>query len=122
MKKSTEVYREYNKGIGLRIKKTRNLKNLSQMQLADQLNVSYQQVQKYEYGSSFVTVSRLKQISDVLSIPITAFIEQEAGGMDIFKLNKKEIGLINLFRELGGMKEKNKVVVLLEEMLVLAKD
>ncbi|MBI3815555.1 MAG: helix-turn-helix transcriptional regulator [Nitrospinae bacterium] len=55
-----------NKEIGLRIKFLREKRGISQSALGEVIGVSYQQIQKYENGTTPVTVERLLQISAVL--------------------------------------------------------
>ena len=52
--------------IGLRIKRARLLRGLTQTDLAKELGVSYQQVQKYEYGASKITATTLFRVAEVL--------------------------------------------------------
>lgn len=48
---------------------------MSQSQFAELMGFSYQQMQKYESGSSQVSVGRLIQFSRVLNVPVSYFIE-----------------------------------------------
>ncbi|MDA8091130.1 MAG: helix-turn-helix transcriptional regulator [Nitrospiraceae bacterium] len=48
------------KAIGALVKQVRKSSGLSQMQLAEKVGISYQQVQKYEKGVNKLTLSRLK--------------------------------------------------------------
>ena len=48
---------------------------LSQKALGDALDLSFQQVQKYECGSNRITAGRLYHISKVLEVPINYFFE-----------------------------------------------
>ncbi|MGY6645003.1 MAG: helix-turn-helix domain-containing protein [Salinarimonas sp.] len=59
--------------IGRRIKLRRNALGLNQQQLAGDIDVSYQQVQKYENGTDRVGAARLFQISQALDVPISFF-------------------------------------------------
>lgn len=52
--------------VGKMIKKRRGLVGVSQEALADQIGITFQQVQKYERGSNRVSASRLCEISRVL--------------------------------------------------------
>jgi transcriptional regulator with XRE-family HTH domain len=52
---------------------------MSQMELADRLGVSFQQVQKYEKGMNRVGAGRLHQIAGVFKVPVGAFYEAHAG-------------------------------------------
>ena len=59
--------------VGLRIRLRRTLVDMSQEELGRELGVSYQQVQKYERGVNRVGCSRLFDLSQVLSVPVSYF-------------------------------------------------
>jgi transcriptional regulator with XRE-family HTH domain len=61
--------------VGKRIKLRRTLLHISQEQLASDIGVTFQQVQKYESGHNRVSASRLFDISRVLNCPIAYFFE-----------------------------------------------
>jgi transcriptional regulator with XRE-family HTH domain len=52
---------------------------MSQERLAEQLGVTFQQVQKYEKGSNRVSASRLHDISEILDVPPGYFFEEITG-------------------------------------------
>lgn len=56
------------KHIGAQIKRRRLMLGLSQQELADQLGLTFQQVQKYEQGANRVNGSRMWDICQVLQI------------------------------------------------------
>jgi len=59
--------------VGKRIKLRRTLLHISQEQLAGDIGVTFQQVQKYESGHNRVSASRLFDISHVIDCPISYF-------------------------------------------------
>jgi transcriptional regulator with XRE-family HTH domain len=61
--------------VGLRMRIRRQMKRMSQEQLAESLGVTFQQVQKYENGSNRVSASRLFDVSRALEAPINYFFE-----------------------------------------------
>lgn len=61
--------------VGQRIRVFRKEANLSQTELANQIGVTFQQVQKYENGTNRVGAGRLTMIARALDIPITAFFD-----------------------------------------------
>lgn len=65
--------------IGLRIRLARKALKMTQSDLADKLNLSFQQVQKYESGQNKIYASRLLQISQILNYPIASFFEVSDG-------------------------------------------
>jgi len=64
-----------NAEIGARIRLFRKQKNLTQMQLAERVGVSFQQIQKYEKGRDRIHVERLQQIARAMKIPISYFLQ-----------------------------------------------
>jgi transcriptional regulator with XRE-family HTH domain len=57
--------------VGGRIRMRRKLLGVSQERLADDLGLTFQQVQKYERGVNRVGASRLFDLSRVLDVPIS---------------------------------------------------
>ncbi len=55
--------------IGQRIRQRRKMLRLSQAQLAEMMGFSYQQMQKYETGSSQVSAGKLLLFSKILNVP-----------------------------------------------------
>src|SRR2546430_10324016 len=63
--------------VGRNIRIQRLAKGLSQTELANQLGVTFQQVQKYEKGVNRVGAGRLTKIANALQVPVTNLL-----GMD----------------------------------------
>ncbi len=61
--------------IGDQIKFARIMKNLTQQDLALRLNVTHQQVARYEKGENSVSFDKLQSLSHALDIPITQLIK-----------------------------------------------
>ena len=61
--------------VGKRIRLRRTLFGMSQEQLGVALNITFQQVQKYERGANRVSASRLWDTSQILDVPIGFFFE-----------------------------------------------
>lgn len=64
--------------IGQRIRRHRNLRQMSQEELAARLGISCQQLQKYEGGANRISASRLIQLAKVLSTEISLFLKDGA--------------------------------------------
>lgn len=63
--------------IGRAIKQRRLALGMSQEKLAEQLDVSYQQVQRYESGSSKLNVENIQTLAEALDMPVTFFFNPE---------------------------------------------
>jgi transcriptional regulator with XRE-family HTH domain len=53
----------------------RMMLNMSQEKLGDALDLTFQQVQKYEKGTNRIGASRLQAISNILQVPVSFFFE-----------------------------------------------
>lgn len=63
------------KHVGSRVRMRRVLLGMSQEKLGEALNLTFQQVQKYEKGTNRIGASRLQQISKTLNVPPAYFFE-----------------------------------------------
>ena len=61
--------------VGQRVRLRRTLLGMSQEKLGKAINVTFQQVQKYERGTNRIGSSRLYQLSQVLNIPVSYFFD-----------------------------------------------
>ena len=68
--------------VGKRIRQRRWLVGMTQQQLAEQVGIKFQQIQKYETGANRVSASRLWDIADALDVPVGFFFEGLAGGAE----------------------------------------
>ena len=59
--------------VGKRVRLRRTLLGMSQEQLGASLNITFQQVQKYERGANRISASRLWDISQILDVQIRHF-------------------------------------------------
>lgn len=72
--------------VGSRVRLRRTLLGMSQEKLGAALNLTFQQVQKYERGSNRIGSSRLYQLSRILEVPVAFFFDDmpaDIGGMPL---------------------------------------
>ena len=65
----------FNKHLGNKLKLRRLALGLTQTKVAKAINVTFQQIQKYEKGTNGVSSIRLLQLSNYLKVPISYFYE-----------------------------------------------
>ena len=63
------------KHVGSRVRMRRMMLEMSQEKLGDALDLTFQQIQKYEKGTNRIGASRLQQISSILQVPVSFFFE-----------------------------------------------
>ena len=61
--------------VGRKLKQIRTMRRLSQTDVARELDLSFQQIQKYEIGSNRIAASRLYELSRILDVPTSYFFE-----------------------------------------------
>ena len=110
------------KALGELIRQTRKSCGLSQMQLADRIGISYQQVQKYERGINRLTLSRIEQIAEALGMPSSFFLDEEdprKGGEPnaLQAIFKEEARLLMLYRGLRSKKLKRGFLGMIEDFV-----
>ena len=65
----------FNTHLGNKLKLRRLALGLTQTKVAKAINVTFQQIQKYEKGTNGVSSIRLLQLSNYLKVPINYFFE-----------------------------------------------
>ncbi len=61
--------------VGARIRLRRTLLGMSQEKLGEGVDLTFQQIQKYEKGTNRVSASRLYQFSQALNVPVSFFFD-----------------------------------------------
>lgn len=100
------------KEIGRRIREFRSKAGLTQEKLSELLDISFQQVQKYENGMSKMNTDRLQKIADALSVSIYAFFDSYADAP--YALTAEEKRLIESYRSINNETAKNGLLALAE--------
>ena len=73
----------FNLHLGKKLRMRRLSLGLTQTKVAEAINVTFQQIQKYEKGTNGVSSNRLMQLSGYLKVPITYFFEDFKNFNDI---------------------------------------
>jgi transcriptional regulator with XRE-family HTH domain len=67
--------------VGSRVRMRRMMLGMSQEKLGDALDLTFQQVQKYEKGTNRIGASRLQSIAHILQVPVSFFFEGAPSGV-----------------------------------------
>ncbi|MGY5789801.1 helix-turn-helix domain-containing protein len=115
--------------VGSRVRMRRQLLGLSQERLADQIGVTFQQVQKYEKGLNRIGASRLQRIAEVLSTSPSFFFQQNesepvrlvetnvaADPVAEFLHSKEGLALNRAFLKITDTQLREKIVALVKAM------
>jgi len=82
------------------MRELRKRRGLTQEQLAEIVDVTFQQIQKYENGSNRLNADKLQTIAQALSVPVSAFFDDDKG--DERLLSEQERKLVDGFRSLSS--------------------
>jgi transcriptional regulator with XRE-family HTH domain len=112
------VSAQLNQHLGKKLRLRRTSLGLTQTQVAKAINVTFQQIQKYEKGTNGVSSARLLQLSSFLKVPIKYFFEDYQD----FSLNEegnssKDVNysfLLRLFNDLESQ-QKDKLLEILNQ-------
>lgn len=100
--------------IGEAIKRRRRELGISQERLAEILDVSYQQVQRYENGANKLNAENIQLIAEALSVPITFFFssgyEQTVAEPPPPYMSAEEKTLLKYFRKIKDAHDKQIVI------------
>ncbi|MGE7416106.1 helix-turn-helix domain-containing protein [Methylobacterium tarhaniae] len=117
--------------VGHRVRVRRLLIGVSQEKLGDALGVTFQQIQKYEKGTNRISASRLRQIADMLNVPVSFFYEGaprqdgargEEGGAepaldhaanDVF-WTSQDLQLVRAFQRITDHQVRRRIISLVE--------
>ena len=69
--------------VGSRVRQRRTLLGLSLEKLAESVGLTYQQVQKYEWGVNRISASRLYQLTRILGVPVSFFFDGLDKGAEV---------------------------------------
>ena len=108
--------------VGRNIRILRQDRGMSQTELGRKIDVTFQQVQKYENGTNRVGSGRLFKIASILGVPIAAFFEgapqaasEDAGPSPVSTLAEPYVlRLLQAFCSLGDMELGRSIVELTE--------
>ena len=68
--------------LGRRLRRRRRLLGLTQQQLAVQVGIRFQQIQKYECGATRISAARLWQLAQALETPVSYFYDGVAEALE----------------------------------------
>lgn len=116
----------------------RSLLGITQEKLAENVGLTFQQIQKYERGTNRVSASRLYQFSKILDVPISYFYQefmdtagkgkqpfyaaladndQEAYVSDEQVYSKETMELLKLYYTLGDERRRKELLKIIRSMV-----
>ena len=95
--------------VGARLRERRIVLGLTQQQVADRLNVTYQQQHKYELGINRLPLAKLVKAASALSVPIGYFFDETANQST--KVAPRERMVLETARNFSALSERHQDTV-----------
>ncbi len=99
--------------VGKKLRRIREASGVSQQQLGDFLNISSQQIQKYEQGTNRVSASKLFACAQVLNVLVEYFFEEilETGivNNNMATASRGDVEMISFFSTIKDKKVKTEI-------------
>ena len=114
---------DFNKHLGSKLRMRRLSLGLTQTKVAKAINVTFQQIQKYEKGTNGVSSIRLLQLSNYLKVPIVYFFEDYSSENQELNADEGNLSysfLLKLFDNLTST-QKEKLLQVLRTTKVIEK-
>jgi transcriptional regulator with XRE-family HTH domain len=128
---STKAPNPVDKYVGSRVRMRRIMLGMSQEKLGEALGLTFQQIQKYEKGTNRVGASRIKQISEILQVPVSFLFDGGPAGtasgenfgedaspsyISDFLATSEGLALTRAFTSIGDAKLRRSIVDLVEQI------
>ena len=118
----------FNRHLGSKLRMRRLALGLTQTKVAQAINVTFQQIQKYEKGTNGISSLRIMQLGKILNVPVMYFFEDYPEYSQVEKSDKDNTGeedlnysfLARLFSALSD-KQKEKILQILKNTRSLEK-
>ena len=111
--------KNFNTHLGKKLRMRRLSLGLTQTKVANAINVTFQQIQKYEKGTNGVSSSRLLQLAVFLKVPVNYFYEDYTENKVGENINQDEMAdlnysfIVKIFTKLSQT-QKTKVLQILK--------
>lgn len=110
MSRKTQSMQAIDQHVGHKIKWYRVQRGLSQYELAERLDISYQQLHKYENGSNSVSASRLSDICKILGITVDKIFDDIGTKNEqtdiLHESNKEQLLLVKYLNRINDRKHR----------------
>ena len=113
--------------VGGRIRERRTLMGMTQENLANALQISYQQVQKYETGANRISAGRLYELAQILKVDVNFLFEgleptAQQEPMAHGGKNRSTIELVRNFTEIDDSAVRSAVSGLIKTLSLKTRD
>ena len=106
----------FNRHIGSKLRMRRLALGLTQTKVAQAINVTFQQIQKYEKGTNGISSLRIMQLASFLKVPVVYFFEDYPAytnqSVETDKVEQEDLNYSFLVKLFAGLSSQNKEKIL----------
>ena len=117
----------FNRHLGSKLRLRRLALGLTQTKVAEAINVTFQQIQKYEKGTNGISSLRVMQLANFLKVPVVFFFEDypayNNASLDEVKVESEDLNYSFLAKLFSGLssQQKEKIFQVLRNTRTLEK-
>tara|TARA_Y100000590_G_scaffold370144_1_gene431813 strand:+ start:1543 stop:1911 length:369 start_codon:yes stop_codon:yes gene_type:complete len=116
----------FNRHLGAKLRMKRLALGLTQTKVAQAINVTFQQIQKYEKGTNGISSMRIMQLANFLKVPVVYFFEDfpsYSGNKDNNPTSVEDLNYSFLAKLFAGLsdQQKDKIMQVLKNTRSLEK-
>ena len=117
----------FNRHLGSKLRMRRLALGLTQTKVAQAINVTFQQIQKYEKGTNGISSLRIMQLASFLKVPVVYFFEDypaySSSAGDLEKIEMVDLNYSFLAKLFAGLssQQKEKIFQVLRNTRTLEK-
>ena len=102
----------FNRHLGAKLRLRRLALGLTQTKVAQAINVTFQQIQKYEKGTNGISSLRIMQLANFLKVPVVYFFEDypayDSSILDINNVEPEDLNYSFLSRLFSALSDQQK--------------
>ncbi|MGJ8545394.1 MAG: helix-turn-helix domain-containing protein [Sulfitobacter sp.] len=103
--------------VGRRLKQIRNLRRLSQADIAAKLDISFQQIQKYESGANRISASRLFDLAQIFQVEPRYFFDGLMKAEDVAENDDSDMRIIRAIAAIDDTAVQARLLALIENIV-----
>lgn len=106
--------------VGKRIRFKRKMIGLTQSDLGGKVDLTFQQIQKYEKGENRVSASKLYQIAQILDTNVSFFFDgynDTVSKREEITDDKQSVDLVTSFKSIKNPKVKKRIMMLIDSVI-----
>ena len=102
--------------VGQKLKQIRTARRMSQSDLGEKLDLSFQQIQKYEAGSNRISASRLFELGQALNVEVADFFDGIHDETEVGKTDATGMAVATALAAIESDDTKKRILSFIEDV------